>query len=400
MSHSLERQAAVGRPVYGDEPMHGYLFIADITGYTAYLSETELDHARSTLEDLLKLLLREIHPPLQVSKLEGDAVLAYTPETSGFSGQTMVDMVERIYGAFRRAIELMDVNSTCDCSACKAIPRLDLKFFVHHGEFAMQDVGRFTELVGTDVNLIHRLTKNSVAEIAYALYTRAALDAAAIDVAATGFRNHSETYEHIGEVPCAIQNMGPVWERRRAEHRLHVGPEGSVFVINRELPVPRAIAWEYMTRPDTRALVVDSDSATLEGRVGGRIGVGTQYHCAHGDAVSVQTIVDWAPFDYYTYAFAPLPGGEAICSVTFEDRGATTGIIYTARPGGTPFRRFLVRVAGALARRRLERGLQVLDEKIHADLDSGVLHAPPAPAGFSADSVREAAVDSLPKSDS
>ena len=30
-------------------PTTGFLLIADITGYTAYLSESELDHAQGTL---------------------------------------------------------------------------------------------------------------------------------------------------------------------------------------------------------------------------------------------------------------------------------------------------------------------------------------------------------------
>lgn len=36
------------------------------------------------------------------------------------------------------------------------------------------------------------------------------------------------------------------------------------------------------------------------GRSGGRTGVGASNHCAHGDRVSVETILDWRPFDYFT----------------------------------------------------------------------------------------------------
>jgi hypothetical protein len=56
---------------------HGFFLIADITGYTTYLSESELEHARQTLTDLLELVVEQTRPPLIVAQLEGDAVLSY-----------------------------------------------------------------------------------------------------------------------------------------------------------------------------------------------------------------------------------------------------------------------------------------------------------------------------------
>ena len=35
----------------------GYLAITDITGYTAYLNESELEHAQDSLSTLLNLLI-------------------------------------------------------------------------------------------------------------------------------------------------------------------------------------------------------------------------------------------------------------------------------------------------------------------------------------------------------
>jgi len=40
----------------------GYLLIADITGYTRYLSESELEHAQETLTALLELLVENTRP--------------------------------------------------------------------------------------------------------------------------------------------------------------------------------------------------------------------------------------------------------------------------------------------------------------------------------------------------
>ena len=55
----------------------GYLAIADITGYTAYLNESELEHAQDSLSTILNLLIDQTKPPLTISRLEGDAVISF-----------------------------------------------------------------------------------------------------------------------------------------------------------------------------------------------------------------------------------------------------------------------------------------------------------------------------------
>jgi hypothetical protein len=58
---------------------------------------------------------------------------------------------------------------------------LDLKFFVHCGEFVVGEVAGRSELHGRDVNLLHRLLKNDVAMdtgiTAHAMFTQGAVDA-------------------------------------------------------------------------------------------------------------------------------------------------------------------------------------------------------------------------------
>ena len=158
---------------------HGYFLIADITGYTQYLNASELEHAQQTLTALLNLLISRTKPPLIISRLAGDAVISYGLRDAFLQGQTFVEMLEDTYVGFRRAIDLMVRNTTCPCNACRNIKSLDLKFFVHYGEFGVQKLDAHDELIGSDVNMIHRLLKNSVKEKtgiqAYTLYTDAAI---------------------------------------------------------------------------------------------------------------------------------------------------------------------------------------------------------------------------------
>ena len=142
----------------------GYLLIVDITGYTRYLSESELEHAQETLTALLELLVENTRPPLVISRLAGDAIISYGLREGFFQGQTFIEIMEDTYITFRKAIDRLVLNNTCGCNACANISSLDLKFFIHYGTFGFQRISDFDELVGNDINLLHRLLKNSVTE--------------------------------------------------------------------------------------------------------------------------------------------------------------------------------------------------------------------------------------------
>src|SRR3989304_7613506 len=88
----------------------GYLLIADITGYTRYLSESELEHAQEMLTALLELLVENTRPPLVISRLAGDAVISYGLRGDFFQGQTVTEKIGDIYVTFRKAIERLGVQ--------------------------------------------------------------------------------------------------------------------------------------------------------------------------------------------------------------------------------------------------------------------------------------------------
>jgi hypothetical protein len=57
----------------------GYLVLADITGYTSFLTRTELEHAHGIVAELTTLVIARLAAPLRFVELEGDAVFAYAP---------------------------------------------------------------------------------------------------------------------------------------------------------------------------------------------------------------------------------------------------------------------------------------------------------------------------------
>ena len=192
----------------------GLLLITDITGYSKYVHQTELEHAQSSLTDLLQLLIDYTRSPLILSKLEGDAVFAYASSEGFLQGQTLVEMVESTYLAFRKALELMIRNTTCTCAACRNLKDLDLKFFVHYGSFTIQKLNEYRELLGNDVNLVHRLVKNHIKEQtgfgAYAAYTQAIIEKMGLSGIAGSMISHRETFADVGEVQLYVQNMHAV----------------------------------------------------------------------------------------------------------------------------------------------------------------------------------------------
>ena len=283
----------------------GLLLIADITGYSTYINQSELEHARGSLTDLLNLLIAQTRQPLVISKLEGDAVFSYAPARSILQGQTVLEMVELTYAAFRQALELMIRNTTCTCNACRNLPNLDLKFFVHSGDFAQQALGAYRELIGNDVNLVHRLAKNHIKEQiglrAYAAYTQAAVDAFGLGEFAATLVSHREAFADVGEVQLYVQDLRGVWERRKAALRVVVKPEEALGILEVEFPLPPSLAWDYLTRPDLRNLLVSSTSTEVTGTAAGRIQPGSVYVCAHGNNRSPHTVLDWQPFEQYTH---------------------------------------------------------------------------------------------------
>jgi hypothetical protein len=196
----------------------GYLVLADISGYTSFVAQTEIEHADLALSYLLETIVEQISGLLTVGQLEGDAVFAYIEESKLEEAQSLLELIDRTYLAFREKALALYSQATCPCRACRALPTLDLKFMLHHGEFLMQTVAGVSHLLGTDVNLIHRLAKNHVAESTgwkgYALLTDRVMER--LQTEKDFFVQQTESYEHLGDVKTYVRDMHVRYENMRA----------------------------------------------------------------------------------------------------------------------------------------------------------------------------------------
>jgi hypothetical protein len=281
----------------------GYLILADISGYSSFVARSELEHAHDILSELLELILKHITTIFTLSKLEGDAIFAYTPEEKLKRGETLLELVESTYAAFKDQQEAVHRRTTCQCNACRNIPSLDLKFMVHHGDYIIQAIGAYREMVGTDVNLIHRLLKNHVVDESgwrgYALFTDPAL--AHLGLKPEGLREMNETYD-IGEVKIFVTNLKERYQTLRDDRRVIVDKLEADLIYEFDYPAPPPIVWDWLNDPQKRLQWEFADRRMFPIFMPkGRTAVGAVNHCMHGEHLAmVETVLDWRPFDYFT----------------------------------------------------------------------------------------------------
>jgi len=302
----------------------GFFIIADISGYTSFLTETELEHAQEIIEEIIRLLLDHIQPPLKIVQLEGDAVFYYVPEEMLPEPERLLEHIEACYCDFVSHIHYARRLTHCGCRACSSMQTLDLKFFVHHGEYMIQNVPGTSEgVAGRDIILLHRLLKNSVTEKTglrgYALLTNASLDRIGRPLSITP---HAETFEHIGEVQCGLYDLHAYENKTRDMKRVYLEPRDADYIYERILPASPELLWSFIIDPERRKQYQTIKELKPVRNNSGRMGVGAAFHCDHGAFTRVTQMLDWRPFHYMTnttvQSFHKLPLKSPKSMVTFE----------------------------------------------------------------------------------
>jgi hypothetical protein len=180
----------------------GLLFIPDISGFTRFVNETEIDHSRLIIQELLEILINANQIGLEVSEIEGDAILFYkfgeSPDL-----EELYKQVEKMFCEFHRHLLAYDHRRYCQCKACISAIDLSLKVITHYGEFTGYKVKNFNKLIGKDVIVAHQLLKNEVDQHEYWLVTQ---QVAGKDNPPSGFAqwmkwNSSAKQTERGEIP-------------------------------------------------------------------------------------------------------------------------------------------------------------------------------------------------------
>jgi uncharacterized protein YndB with AHSA1/START domain len=345
----------------------GCLVLADISGYTAYLAGVELEHSHDILADLLGTVTDGLCPPLQLAKLEGDAVFCVSSEREPTDGVALLEALESTYIAFARRRRTVALSSSCECDACQRTPELDLKFCAHHGSFVEHDVAGSRELVGSDVIIAHRLLKNTVAKKhalgGYALVTNACAEALGL----SDLVPHVERYDDIGEVGCGLVDLDARWQTEQARAHDVIARTDADLLFEADVEAAPQQVWDAMTDPaHGMRWRVGVDDIREQNPASGR-GVGTVTHCVHGRTTIEQEIVDWLPRHHYTFRERN-PAGACVWTVSLVplNGGTSTHIEWRVALRGGRRQAMMMRVVGGRVRKVLQQNFDALLAHVRA----------------------------------
>ena len=177
------------------------ILIPDISGFTEFMTTTELTHSSHAINYLLEAMIKAVGDEYEISEIEGDAVLMIR-KGSAPSKKEITDTCLKIFNAFHFQRKWMQMHTICPCGACMAIIGLTLKFVVHHGPLAEIKIGRFVKQSGTEMIVAHRLLKNSINNNEYLLMTEKLLQEASDSAEPIEMEwiCSSEDYPSIGKV--------------------------------------------------------------------------------------------------------------------------------------------------------------------------------------------------------
>lgn len=341
------------------------MVLADISGFTVFMEKNEIEHSANILNDLIRLLIDGLSPVLEIAEVEGDAVFAYAPAAHITRGELLLELIEAVYVTYRDRRRTMQHNASCACRACRSISSLDLKFVVHYGDYVLQTLIGKAKPVGASVNLAHRLLKNKVHATTgwrgYALFSDPCLKA--MEISPPGIRETRESYENMDTVGTGSIDLDARYRHLVKDRRIRVPQKDADLSFSHDFSVLPPVVWDWMTDPEKRNTWLEGARLSVTQKPGGRMGPSARYHCAASD--TIEEILDWRPFDYYTFrmskghfhaiitcAFHHLDSGTRVRWIMKYDGGLPAWI-------GRPLTRWVAR-----KKLRLEENFDRLDHRM------------------------------------
>jgi hypothetical protein len=338
----------------------GVLLVADISGYTRFVSDLELTHASEIVADLLGAAVDQLAAVAPLAKLEGDA--AFCVAHGAITADALMAALVGCYDGFRRRRRDARHLATCPCAACSNIGSLDLEVVVHHGGFVAHTIAGREEITGPGAIVVHRLLKNSAAAASglrgYALLSAAVVEAASIPIDQWGCERLTDAADDAaGGVDVYVLDLGALWQAEQDRIAVVVGDDAPT-VMAFSFPAPPPVLWEWFGDPRKRVQWNLADRIDVKAS-SGPSGVGTQNHCLYGGTTIDEEIVDWKPYRYCTLRVA-IPAGRFLMTARLDPDGDGTRVEIRIRPETRGVRGLRVRLARAKIRRDFTAGMERL----------------------------------------
>lgn len=185
--------------------------IPDISGFTEFLSQTEVELSSKIIPSLLNQIIYTNKIGLKVSEIEGDAVLFFKTGKLP-SLEKLMDQCKLFYTEFYKQLNVLrEENKEA------TIPEiLGLKIILHYGqEIALTKVGNSIKLLGEDLVVAHRLLKNKIRMDEYVLLTEGLMDYYKESNLDNIFdwaplKTNFTEYDHVGKIKYHYVNLKPL----------------------------------------------------------------------------------------------------------------------------------------------------------------------------------------------
>jgi len=255
----------------------GTFILADIGGYTGFLTGVGIEHGKEITSHLFNSLLKCNRGRWKVANIEGDCIFFYCEGRE--PPEELLDHIRTLYTDFSdRTVDIAS-RSSCPCGACSRTSDLKLKFIVHGGEFDKQKIGNREELIGPEVVVAHRLLKNSVPVAEYALVTPALGNLSGSETPAT---SGSDTYQDVGTVEYKYLDLASMRQEHEQASQVFLDEKTAKMVLTTVVDAPPEVVWEAMT--DTSQLLQWFKTLKSFDHVQGEDrGLGEVHRCVHND---------------------------------------------------------------------------------------------------------------------
>jgi len=273
--------------------VEGTFVLADIGGYTQFLSGVGLEHAKEITSHLFNSLLKCNRGRWKLANIEGDCIFFYGPGREPVD--ELIDHVRALYEDFCDGVMDIASRSNCPCGACSRTSDLKLKFVVHAGEFDTQKIGPRTELIGQDIIVAHRLLKNRVPLREYLLLTKGYTAQGALNSSLPRLEGR-ERYEDVGEIEYVCLDLAPLREQHAELRQFFLTEADALLSVTTEIDAPLDVVWGAMMDLDkvNQWAVTLTQLDHIQGETGR---LGEVYRCVHtggSEAVHLTVGVDEA----------------------------------------------------------------------------------------------------------
>lgn len=190
------------------------IFMPDISGFSKFVKNTEIDHSQHIIEELLEILIDANELGLEVSEIEGDAILFYrtgAPTTI----DKLLAQVESMYLKFHTHLKMYENTRICQCGACSTANDLKLKFIITYGEVGFNKIKGHDKLFGKEIIIAHRLLKNNIQKDEYVLITNDVLNTHQHDTDISQWGNFEQSEEDydIGLIQYQFSGLEPLVQK-------------------------------------------------------------------------------------------------------------------------------------------------------------------------------------------